>query len=115
MTALSHSLALLCVCAIAFGQVMFKFTANALAAAGTPLHGGVLALAGSALLVYGLATLLWIWLLQHAALSRLYPYMALSFVLVSAAGWFFFGERLPWVQMAGLGLIVLGLLLIALA
>ncbi|MFP4361879.1 MAG: 4-amino-4-deoxy-L-arabinose-phospho-UDP flippase [Alphaproteobacteria bacterium] len=98
---------------IASGQVLFKGAAEALASAGTALDTRVVGLTVLALAIYGAATLLWIALLRDAALSRLYPYMALSFVLVAAAGRVIFAEPLVPTHILGLGLIVGGIVLIA--
>jgi drug/metabolite transporter (DMT)-like permease len=109
----SHLLAVACVALIASGQVLFKYAANALRISGSYLDTGVLSFVLVALVIYGGATILWIALLQHAPLSRLYPYMALSFVLVPLAGWLLFHEQIPLGQIAGLALIVAGLVTIA--
>lgn len=98
---------------IATGQVLFKGAAEALATAGTALDARVIALTLVALAIYGAATVLWMFLLRDAALSRLYPYMALSFVLVAAAGRLIFAEPLVPTHLVGLGLIVGGIALIA--
>ncbi len=109
-----HLLAVLCVAMIALGQVLFKLTARELHSASLIALKPVLIGLG-ALTLYGAATLIWIVLLKSAPLSRLYPYMALSFVLVAAAGWWIFGEPVATSQIAGLGLILAGLLVIAAA
>jgi len=98
---------------IATGQVLFKGAAQALATAGTPLDGRVLGFAVVALGTYAVATVLWILLLRDAPLSRLYPYMALSFVMVAAASRLVFSEPIPPGHLLGLGLIVGGIVLIA--
>lgn len=113
MTLTNHALALLCVLIIASGQFLFKVAANALKAAGTFLDFTVWTAFGSALAVYSVATVLWMVILQDAPLSRAYPYMALSFVLVALASWFFFRESISAGQIAGLGLIVAGLVVTA--
>jgi drug/metabolite transporter (DMT)-like permease len=113
MTLTSQFLALLCVALIALGQVLFKYAAGALQLSATLLDRRALAILLTALIVYGAATLLWILLLRSVPLGRLYPYMALSFVLVALASWLLLGERVVPGQIAGLGLIVLGLLVIA--
>lgn len=113
MNLAGHLAAVGCVSMIALGQVLFKYAANELSVAGSFLSPRVAGFTGLALGVYAIATVVWILLLQTAPLSRLYPYMALSFVLVSAAGWLLFHERIAPVQLAGLGLIVAGLLFIA--
>ena len=75
--------ALLCVCGIAVGQLLFKCTANSQALSGSYLHPRTLLWLLSALMLYGITTFGWIWTLQQGPLSRLYPWMALAFVLVS--------------------------------
>jgi len=113
MTATSQVLALVCVALIALGQVLFKYGAGALQLSQSLLDRRALAILMTALAVYGAATLLWIFLLRSVPLGRLYPYMALSFVLVALASWLLLGERVVPGQVAGLGLIVAGLLVIA--
>ena len=113
MTPTTHVAALLCVALIAAGQVLFKLVANSLDASGTLFDRRVIAIGTAALAIYGLATVFWILLLQHAPLGRLYPYMALSFVLVAFASWGVFHETITIGHMAGLGLIVAGLIVIA--
>lgn len=114
MTVLQLILVLLCVAFIACGQVLFKYVALLSAASAQPLHDPKTVLVGIAsLALYGFATALWIWLLRSVPLSKAYPFMALSFVLVPAAGLLFFGERVTGMYGVGLGLIVFGVVLIA--
>ena len=113
MTLTSHLSAILCVGLIACGQVLFKLVATAMKTSGTVFDREVILMAGAAFAIYGVATLFWIALLQNAPLGRLYPYMALSFVLVALASWFIFHEAITPGHMAGLGLIVAGLVVIA--
>lgn len=113
MTLSTHLAAVFCVGLIAAGQVLFKSVAMALAGAGTPFHRDVLLLGGTAIAIYGLATVFWILLLQTAPLGRLYPYMALSFVFVALASWLLFQESVSTGYLAGLALIVAGLFVIA--
>jgi len=67
----------------------------------------------AALGLYGAATLLWIYLLQTIPLSRAYPFAALGFVLVPAAGVLLFGERISGMYVGGAVFVVTGLLLIS--
>jgi len=110
-----HLLAVLCVAMIAGGQVLFKLTARELHLSTSIIASKPILIGLCALALYAAATLIWIALLRNAPLSRLYPYMALSFVLVAAAGWWVFGEPVALAQIAGLGLILAGLLVIAAA
>jgi drug/metabolite transporter (DMT)-like permease len=113
MTPATHLAAVLCVGMIAGGQVLFKYAAKALGGGATFFDRDVLLLVVAAFAIYGIATVIWILLLQEAALSRLYPYMALSFVLVALAGRVLFAEAITPGQVAGLAMIVGGLLVIA--
>lgn len=106
-------IALLCVCGIAAGQVLFKLAANALAANGGRLWSAGGAILGSALVLYGLTTLAWVWVLQRAELGKIYPLMALAFILVPVASHFIFGEPFTWRYVVGCVLLVVGIVLIS--
>lgn len=69
----------------------------------------------AALIVYGIATLLWVILLQRVPLSRAYPFAALGFVLVPAAASWLFGERITLQYVFGATLIVVGIIAIGLS
>jgi drug/metabolite transporter (DMT)-like permease len=118
-TTITHfaSLAVVMV-ALAAGQVLFKHVG--LAMRGRPLLDGFLLMARqpalyTALAIYGLATLLWIWILSRLPLTQAYPWMAISMVIVPLLGWFVFGERVTPVFWLGMVLILVGLLLTQLA
>jgi len=113
MTWITHLGAILCVGMIAAGQVLFKMVALSIKGSGTVLSREIFFLGGTAIAIYGLATLFWIALLREAPLGRLYPYMALSFMFVALASWAIFHEAITPGQMAGLALIVGGLIVIA--
>ncbi|MBG1233588.1 EamA family transporter [Aestuariivirga litoralis] len=66
---------------------------------------------GSALLLYFLATCLWVLVLRDLALSKAYPMMATSFLLVPALAYFQLGESLGAKQLVGLLMIVGGIVL----
>jgi multidrug transporter EmrE-like cation transporter len=97
---------------LSVGQLLFKFAALRLPAVdhlrdlrhllGDPLLW-------LALILYGVATLLWIFMLQRVALMHAYPFAALAFVLVPIGASTFFGERLSGGVVIGTGLIVLGI------
>jgi drug/metabolite transporter (DMT)-like permease len=105
-------LALLCVLAVAVGQLLFKRVGVVLEAAGTWDNAWVLLLGSMAFGLYGASTLLWIHVLRSVELSRVYPLMALSFVLVPLASALFFGDTLSLPYFAGVLLIVAGVVLI---
>lgn len=68
-----------------------------------------------ALLLYGIATALWIYMLQLVPLSRAYPFATIGFVLVPAAGILLFHERVSPLYLVGSALVIGGILLIGLA
>ena len=100
--------ALLCVCGIALGQLLFKYTADSQTLSGSYLHPRTFLLLLSALLLYGVTTFGWIWTLQQGPLSRLYPWMALAFVIVPLLSAVLLGERLQLTYWLGVMMIVAG-------
>ena len=100
--------ALLCVCGIALGQLLFKCTADSQALSGSYLHPRTFLLLLSALMLYGVTTFGWIWTLQQGPLSRLYPWMALAFVIVPLLSAVLLGERLQPTYWLGVAMIVTG-------
>jgi drug/metabolite transporter (DMT)-like permease len=107
-------LATLCVVMIAAGQLLFKMSTNAMKAPGLEglLNTRALAILALALLVYGAATIGWVLVLRQAPLNRIYPFMALAFVLVPLGSRLVLGEPLAPQYWAGVGLLVAGLVLI---
>lgn len=64
------------------------------------------------LVSYGLGTLMWIFALSKLNLTVVYPFTALTFVLVYAAGVLLLGESATAMQVAGVALVLVGLFLI---
>ena len=106
------ALTLLCVLSISVGQILFKKAAGAFAA---PLltwqafvfNGWLIA----SLVLYGLTTLGWVWILRNVPLHLAYPFMGLAFLIVPTLAWMFLGEPLHWRTLAGGALIMLGVAL----
>lgn len=105
--------ALAVVCGMVGGQLLFKIGADLF----TRHQGSILSPAGAvlgcALALYGLTTLGWIWVLQRSELGKIYPLMALSFVLVPLASHFVLGEQFSWRYGLGCAFIVAGIALAA--
>ena len=104
--------ALLCVVGISLGQVLFKFCAESYRVVG-PFHGKTLGLFAAAMVLYGVTTLVWIWVLNRSELGKIYPLMALAFILVPVGSYFIFGERFSTQYFIGVAVIALGILLTA--
>ncbi|PKM90765.1 MAG: hypothetical protein CVU87_01410 [Firmicutes bacterium HGW-Firmicutes-12] len=58
---------------------------------------------------YGVSAVLWLYALSKCSLSRLYPFTALSFVLVILLSRYILGENISSNQSLGIGLVILGL------
>lgn len=104
-----EAIVITCTFGIAAGQILFKLAANAAKQAGGLFALPVLAWLFCALTIYGITTLAWVWVLQKTDLGRVYPFMAIAFVLVPLASHFVFGERFSNNYLIGVGFIVLGL------
>ena len=95
MPLLTLMLILLTVGMICAGQILFKLVGLRLQAGIPILDYRVLSIGSVSLVIYGFATLLWIYVLKTTPLTKAYPYMALCFVLVPVASvvLFFWIER----------------------
>jgi drug/metabolite transporter (DMT)-like permease len=99
---------------LAGGQLLFKQVG--LAMQGKPLLDGFLAVVRApalyvALSVYGVSTLLWIWILSRIPLSQAYPWVAVGLGVVPLLAWFVFNERLGPAYWVGIGFVIVGVLI----
>ena len=102
---------------LSIGQLLFKRAA--LQVADETALAAILKLSFSptlwvALILYGLATVLWILILRTVPLSLAYPFVALGFVLLPLLSWWLYDEKLGMNLLAGTGLIVCGVLVVTL-
>lgn len=100
---------------IAFGQLLFKMAGRQLSGnigrdlwniAFDPYFIG-------AMLLYGVASFLWVIALSKTDMSRAYPFMASGFVIVPILGYFLLNESLNLQFFMGTALIVGGILVVA--
>jgi multidrug transporter EmrE-like cation transporter len=97
------------------GQILFKVAADraeAINNASSLLRLSMSVYFLGALILYGIATILWILILQQVPISRAYPFAAVGFALIPAAGVAFFGETVSWQYLMGAVLIILGICVI---
>ncbi|MGL4487658.1 MAG: 4-amino-4-deoxy-L-arabinose-phosphoundecaprenol flippase subunit ArnE [Yersinia sp. (in: enterobacteria)] len=66
-----------------------------------------------AVLLLGVAMLLWLRLLQYLPLSVAYPILSVNFILVTLASHFFYGEKVTSRHWLGIVAIMLGILLMS--
>jgi drug/metabolite transporter (DMT)-like permease len=99
--------------AIAAGQILFKRAASQVGS-GTSLSWFLdvarLPSMWIAVTLYAAATILWVRILTAVPLSRAYPFVALAFVLVPAAGYLFFDESITARYAFGTLLIIAGVI-----
>lgn len=100
---------------IATGQVLFKLASERTGAVDVAGLTGLITnpFLIVALIIYGLGTIIWIFLLKSVPLSFAYPFMALTFVLVPLLAWYFLGEPLTWRKGFGTALVMAGLIVIS--
>lgn len=103
--------ALACVLGISIGQILFKITAQSFRQNGDLFDPVMLGWFFLSLALYGITTIAWIWVLQKADLGRIYPLMALAFVIVPIASHFIFGERFHTQYFIGVATIMTGIVI----
>ena len=59
------------------------------------------------------ALVVWLWALSKVDISFAYPFLALGYVLVSAMAWFWFNEEISPFRIFGMGIIIIGILVLA--
>jgi drug/metabolite transporter (DMT)-like permease len=94
------------------GQVLFK------AARATQPDATVLSLflrfeTWGAFIIYGLSAICWLWVLSRAQLSFAYPMLSLTFPIVVGLSAVLFSESILAMRWAGVGVIVVGVSLLA--
>lgn len=114
----NYILIIVVVTVLAVGQLLFKMVGMRIGEGGflSLLHDqrGAM-LFGIALVLYGLATLAWIWALRQVPLSTAYMFMAMGFVLVPIMSHYVLGEALNWRIAMGSMMIIAGILVSATA
>jgi drug/metabolite transporter (DMT)-like permease len=102
--------------AMAAGQILFKRAASQISpGAGVSwlIEVARLPMMWLAVALYAAATLFWVRILMTVPLSRAYPFAALAFVLVPAAGYLFFHEPITIRYALGTAFIVIGVAIAA--
>lgn len=107
---MTYLLAIICVIGIACGQILFKMSSTSLHKSGSWFDPQTLIILFSAFALYGITTILWVYVLQKADLGKIYPLMALAFVIVPIGSHFVFGERFQAQYFLGVALIVAGII-----
>jgi len=106
---LINIIAVLCVLGIAVGQILFKLSANSLHQTGSFFAPKTAATLFAALVLYGVTTIAWVWVLQKVDLGKVYPLMALAFILVPLGSHLILGEKFQPQYFVGVVLIMIGI------
>ena len=100
----------LTVLAISAGQILFKLASTSIEFS---MPGIILALSNYtliiAIMVYFVATLMWLYVLQSTPLRTAYPFAALAFFFVPILAHFLLDEKLNWNNLAGAIFIAIGI------
>lgn len=93
------------------GQILFKLSSKDIAALNV---SSVLKLSMNgyfivALVLYAIATILWVYILKHFPLNKAYLFMGLSFVIVPLMSYIFLKEPLSLRYLAGAACIIFGI------
>jgi drug/metabolite transporter (DMT)-like permease len=107
-----YVIAFICVLGLAIGQILFKASATALTQTGSFFAPKTAMTFFAAMCLYGVTSIVWVWLLQKMELGRLYPFMALAFVMVPIGSYLFLGEKFSPQYFIGVALIVAGIIVI---
>lgn len=97
---------------LAVGQALFKASAISWAEkdkAGFSVLNIISTTFVASLVLYGLATILWIIVLRNLPLSKAYPIMLVGSACIPLIGYFFFNEALTIRYMVGFGIVLAGL------
>jgi drug/metabolite transporter (DMT)-like permease len=89
-----------------------------IASSGAGMRGaaGLLALEPAfwaALFAYGISVLVWVVGLSRVPVSQAYPLLSLGYVVNALLAWWLFGEILTATRIAGIGIVIIGVILIA--
>jgi drug/metabolite transporter (DMT)-like permease len=106
---ITYVVAILCVVGLAIGQILFKLSATALVESGSIFALKPASTLLAAICLYGITSVAWVLVLQHVELGRVYPLMALAFVLVPIGSYVVFGERFSPQYFVGVVIIMAGI------
>lgn len=106
----------------AAGQIALKLGAATPAFAASINSGNLPAIIGRIILtpgivigltLYGVSTLLWLAVLARTELSYAYPFISIGFIVTTLFGWWALNESISLVRLAGVALIIAGVILVA--
>jgi len=67
----------------------------------------------TALFCYALSVVVWILALSRVPVSIAFPMLSMAYIVTALAAWYLLGEPLSPTKMAGIGVIILGVIIIS--
>ncbi len=67
----------------------------------------------SGMVCYGLSLVVWIMALSRVEVSIAYPMLSIGYVINAIAAWYLFGESVTLMRLMGIGIIVIGVYVVA--
>ena len=67
----------------------------------------------SGVLCYALSLIVWIMALSRVEVSIAYPMLSIGYVINAVAAWYLFGESVTLMRLLGIGIIVIGVYVVA--
>jgi drug/metabolite transporter (DMT)-like permease len=111
MTFLQLVLILSTMLLLSIGQILFKLASEDVVLTASGIFPSLIKIKFIlALVIYALATLLWIISLKELPLRVAYPFVAMTFIFVPTLSHFLLGETLSWNTYIGAGIIALGVI-----
>lgn len=89
----------------------FEFTAANVVPVGWKIATQPFVVSGIA--CYVVSVVVWILALSRTEVSIAYPMLSIGYVVNAAAAWYLFGEAVTPMRLAGIGIVVLGVFIIA--
>jgi len=108
-----YIIAFFCVVGISAGQILFKLTAASINETESFFTLKTVMYFVPALILYAFVTITWVWVLSKIELGKVYPLMALAFIIVPFLSYFILNEQFSKNYFFGLILVFLGLIFIA--
>ena len=67
----------------------------------------------TALFCYALSVVIWILALSRVPVSIAFPMLSMAYIVTAVAAWYLLGEALSVTKLAGIGVIILGVIIIS--
>ncbi len=67
----------------------------------------------SGLASYVISVAIWLLVLARVEVSYAYPFLSVGYIVVTALGYFIFQENLSWMRVAGIVVVIAGVLLLS--